>query len=214
MLEFIAIPTMIIDHVGIIFYPHDLIFRIIGRMSFVIYAYLLAVGAKRTSNKKKYLLRILISAIISQWVYYSLISHELNVCFTLSAGLLVIIIYESNILRTKRYFLIMSVFVIAMVIGFDYGVYGICVIFAFYYFSNRPMKDIVVSQIIVLAISCYIFGISMVQYVSLIALMFIAFVQNKSPRYTKISWRIRYVNYLIYPIHLIILLVLKEVTLS
>ena len=214
MLEVIAILTMIIDHVGIIFYPHDLIFRIIGRISFVIYAYLLAVGTKRTCNKKKYLLRILISAMMSQWVYYSLISHKLNVCFTLSAGLLVIIIYESNILRTKKYFLIMNVFMITMIIGFDYGVYGISVIFAFYYFINRPIKDIVVSQIIILSISCYIFGIPIVQYVSLIALMFIAFAKNKSPKYTKINWRIRYANYLIYPIHLIIILLLKEVILS
>ena len=46
MLKLIACLTMIIDHIGVIFFPSMLIFRIIGRLSMPLFAYSLAKGFK------------------------------------------------------------------------------------------------------------------------------------------------------------------------
>lgn len=211
MLESIAILTMIVDHVGIVFYPHDLIFRAIGRASFIIYAYILSVSVKRTQNKLKYLLRILTLGVLSQGIYCCLISNRLNVCFTLAAGLLVIIIHESNIVNMNKCVLTLIVFGMVLAIGFDYGMYGVCVILIFYAFINKPMKYIVISQIFIFILSYFILGIPKMQGVSLIALLFIYVIRNNVPLFTKINWPIKYINYLIFPVHLIILLLLKRV---
>lgn len=200
---------MIIDHVGSVFYPHDLIFRVIGRASFIIYSYMLSIGATKTHNKARYLTRILLSAILSQFFYYNLISFKLNVCFTLAAGLLVIMIYDSNMMEIKKYACIMLVLIVALFLGFEYGVYGISVIFIFYYFRNKQIKYMVISHLIALIISYYVFGISSVQFVSLISLMLIVAVQKKDIKNIRINWKIKYFNYLIYPMHLAILLLIK-----
>lgn len=73
MLKFIALIVMLIDHVGAKLLPQFFILRIIGRLSFPIFAYLVALGAKRTRDLDVYISRILIFALVSQipFVYSS-----------------------------------------------------------------------------------------------------------------------------------------------
>ena len=66
MLKFIALVVMLIDHIGAKLLPQFFILRIIGRLSFPIFAYLVAVGAKRTRDLDIYISRMLIFALISQ----------------------------------------------------------------------------------------------------------------------------------------------------
>ena len=56
LLKIIAIITMTIDHLGVVFYPQHLIFRVVGRLSFPLFSYLLVLGLESTRNQKKYLL--------------------------------------------------------------------------------------------------------------------------------------------------------------
>ena len=65
-LKILAIITMTIDHIGAIMYPNIDIFRIIGRVSFPIFAFLLVEGFKHTSNKHKYYIRLNLFAINTQ----------------------------------------------------------------------------------------------------------------------------------------------------
>ena len=67
-LKLIAIITMTLDHIGIFFLlpPTYYLFRIIGRLSFPIFAFLIAEGFNYTKNIKKYLVRLLIFSIISE----------------------------------------------------------------------------------------------------------------------------------------------------
>ena len=44
VLKLIAAITMLIDHTGLILFPNQMIFRIIGRLAFPIYAYCIAEG--------------------------------------------------------------------------------------------------------------------------------------------------------------------------
>lgn len=72
-LKIIAITTMLIDHITAIFVPSDtlayLVGRIIGRMAFPIFIFLLVEGFYNTRNVKNYLKRLGIFALISEIPY-------------------------------------------------------------------------------------------------------------------------------------------------
>ena len=57
-LKMIAIITMVIDHVGAVLFPMNMIFRYIGRISFPLFVFLLVEGSIHTSKIRKYELRI------------------------------------------------------------------------------------------------------------------------------------------------------------
>lgn len=66
ILKIIAMVTMLIDHIGAILFPDIQILRIIGRLSFPIFAYFIAEGCIYTKSHSKYLMRILICATVFQ----------------------------------------------------------------------------------------------------------------------------------------------------
>ena len=93
-IKIIAAVTMLIDHVGS-FRPfagweH---MRMIGRVSFPLYAFMLAQGFLHTRSRWKYLARMLVLAFVTQpiytWCFYgdTWRWNNLNILFTLSVGL-------------------------------------------------------------------------------------------------------------------------------
>ena len=54
VLKIIACITMLLDHMGFILFPQYPIFRIIGRIAFPIFAFLLAEGCYYTKNKLRH----------------------------------------------------------------------------------------------------------------------------------------------------------------
>ncbi len=76
-LKIIAALLMTIDHIGLLFVPNSketytlyYILRAIGKIAFPIFAFLAVEGAYHTKNAKKYLLRLLLSAILLDGVGY------------------------------------------------------------------------------------------------------------------------------------------------
>lgn len=80
VLKLIAVVTMIIDHIGLIildplvntssFYAKlYIVFRIIGRISFPLFAFLIAEGIAHTKDIYSYFSRILIFAIVCEIPY-------------------------------------------------------------------------------------------------------------------------------------------------
>ena len=55
-LKLLACLFMLIDHAGLLLFPRYKIFRIIGRLAFPIFAYLIAEGCRYTRNKLKHFL--------------------------------------------------------------------------------------------------------------------------------------------------------------
>ncbi len=73
LLKVIAVLTMLIDHIGVFFsysmsYEVYYIFRMIGRISMPLYAFLIVQGYFHTSNLSKYLKRLGILGIVTQIV--------------------------------------------------------------------------------------------------------------------------------------------------
>ncbi len=121
---------MLADHVGLLFFPHDLLWRIVGRLAFPLFAFLIAEGFERTSNVRNYFFRLLGFAVISQLVY-SPFNHAagdtlstLNIFFTLAGGLLALILWNRlSFFSSIPAIIIICVF--ADFASFDYGSYGI-----------------------------------------------------------------------------------------
>ncbi len=98
MLKWIAAFLMLLDHIGYFFYgkiPDSifLVLRILGRLSFPLFAYSVALGYKRTRNTARYLLRMLLFAFLTQALFFAAglitgIGTFWNVLFTFSLALL------------------------------------------------------------------------------------------------------------------------------
>lgn len=92
-LKYLALLAMLVDHVGVIFFPSMVELRIIGRMAFPLYAWCLVVGSVKTRSPLRYGLRLLLMAAASQPLYMMALNHswsELNILFTLLFALIAI----------------------------------------------------------------------------------------------------------------------------
>ena len=69
-LKIIAMVSMALDHIGLLFFPDAAIFRILGRIAFPIFAYMIAEGCRYTKNRAKYLGLIGAMAIAFQVVFF------------------------------------------------------------------------------------------------------------------------------------------------
>ena len=206
----IAIVTMVIDHMGLFFFPQIIWFRVVGRLSFILFAWLIANGARYTKNIDGYIKRLLIFALISQ-IPYSLAFYvlgaeqALNIFFTLALGLIAI----KFIKQTDNYKVwaaaIIVTSLIAELINSDYGALGVLSISLFYVFYNNIGQTAVSQTILYLLFSLLNpqNNISIIQPAALISLAFIKEYNGKSgPRF-------KYLFYAFYPAHLVVLILLK-----
>jgi len=100
LLKIIAIVTMAIDHVGTILYPDLLYLQIIGRLSFPIFAYLIVLGIESTKKPLKYMVTLLVFAVISQFPYFLAFGiqplERLNILFSLLLSAITIYFYNKR----------------------------------------------------------------------------------------------------------------------
>jgi len=62
----LAAALMVIDHIGVIFFPNDLIWRYIGRVSMPIFAYFIAEGCRYTRSPWGYLGKLFACLVVCQ----------------------------------------------------------------------------------------------------------------------------------------------------
>ena len=94
-LKYIAMATMLVDHMGYVLFPWILWLRCVGRIAFPIFAFQIAEGCIRTHDRRRYALRLLLFAVLTE-VPFDLVfsgrpldpSYQ-NVLWTLLAGALV-----------------------------------------------------------------------------------------------------------------------------
>lgn len=201
ILKIIAILSMLIDHVGYVFFPQYTLLRIIGRLAFPIFTYQIAQGYLHTANKKNYMIRIWIFAAISQAPFSLLFkTSTLNVIVTLGLALFVIDCYQK-----KRYLLMLPLIAIPFFIPTDYGAFGILLALAF--FALRDKKWISLLIQIVMIVSFTYLNAWPVQYWAVIGSLLAIFLPVS---YFNIRLP-KYFFYLFYPVHLSILYLVKLV---
>lgn len=122
--KLLAALLMVVDHIGVVFFPEVLELRVIGRLSFPLFCWLLVQGEKYTKNFRQYAIRLLALGIISQPIFQLLFQvQSLNILFTLLVGL--------GCLRAARQaprYRALSWIgggILAQVTGVEYGAYGV-----------------------------------------------------------------------------------------
>lgn len=68
-IKLLACVTMLIDHLGAALFPAQIWMRLVGRIAFPIYCYLLAEGVYYTRNPKKYGLRLAVGMLLAEWPF-------------------------------------------------------------------------------------------------------------------------------------------------
>lgn len=132
-IKVLAALLMVIDHIGLVFFPDQLVFRYLGRLSFPLFAWLLGQGAKHTKDVSAYLIRLVTWALISQPIYFFLLHNgQLNILFTLVLGLVALSLPK---LTGAKYLVWIATAIVAQVINADYGAYGVFTVILLSQFS-------------------------------------------------------------------------------
>ncbi|MEN6313164.1 MAG: TraX family protein [Clostridiaceae bacterium] len=201
MIKIIAMLTMLIDHIGLVYFPNAEIFTVIGRLAFPLFAWGVAKGFERTGNVKMYALRLLAVAIISQYPYSLLFENfQLNVCFTLLAGLLIIQLYKSKISYILKVTTVLALLTVTHFFNFEYGIYGIATIVIFHLFKGKYY--LILLQTAATTIGIVMYRFYPVQLVSILSVGIIALFEIYDFKLNKI------IQYGFYPVHMALLLLL------
>ena len=94
-LKYIAMATMLVDHMGYVLFPWILWLRCVGRIAFPIFAFQIAEGCIRTHDRRRYALRLLLFAVLTEVPFDLAFNGQVlylgyqNVLWTLLAGALV-----------------------------------------------------------------------------------------------------------------------------
>ena len=82
LIKLVAVLSMLVDHIGMVFFPQVAILRLLGRVAFPLFAYQLGISWRCTRSKPKLALRLLIFGLLAQPAFYALTGNW-NVMFTL-----------------------------------------------------------------------------------------------------------------------------------
>lgn len=136
ILKLIACVTMLIDHIGASFFPNHQWLRIIGRLAFPIYCFLLTEGMRRTRNPGKYLLRLGIGILLAEIPFDYLFfggftwAHQ-SVMLTLTLGCVMLLTMDKVQHTGLKALLVIPFAITAEAVQCDYGGYGILLIAIF-----------------------------------------------------------------------------------
>lgn len=224
VLKWIAIITMLIDHTAValiengIFVSSSLsltgeqwrswymiywIMRLIGRLGFPIFCFLLVEGFCHTRNVKKYMLRLGIFALISEVpfdlacfrsVFYP--SYQ-NVYFTLLIGVATLCgikYFEGESIKNRflRILSLLAGLAAAYVLRTDYNMFGVLLIEVLYLFREQEVKRDIFAGIVLLCSS-------LTEITALLVFIPMHFYNGQRGR------QMKYFFYVFYPAHLLIL---------
>ena len=209
MIKILACITMFIDHIGLLFFPKQILFRIIGRISMPLFAYCIARGIKNTKNVKNYIFRILLIAIVSQIPYMFMINYfELNICFVWV--LTVIFISLCKKLKNKKIYFVYILLVVALLVfvPMDYGLYGFSYVFiSYFFFLDNDIIKMYISWGTLHILYLLYNPSSVIMQVFTFPSIIVIFICNKL-NLEKVKIKSKFILWF-YPIHIILLIIIK-----
>lgn len=134
LIKLVAVLFMIVDHVGVAFFPRVYELRLLGRIAFPLFAWGIVTGVEYTRNVWKYALRVLIVGVISQPCFVYAMNHgwaELNVFATLLLGLLGIAAIRENRFGSRYWGPVLAI-LLSCAFKMDYGFQGVLFILLLY----------------------------------------------------------------------------------
>lgn len=216
-LKIFALITMTLDHIGLQLMDNYLPFRIIGRLAFPIFAFMVAEGCRYTRNRLKYLLMILVLGAVCQVFYTGVTGKwDMNIFITLSISIL--IIYALDFARESADYLSFTVplLIICMALfvskilpdmykgstfKIDYGFFGIMLPVTAYISKNRTTRLLFFGAGLLLLS----FDLKHIQWWGLLALIPLALYNGKRGKH-----KIKYFFYTYYPMHLVAIYAISE----
>ena len=216
-LKLIAICTMLIDHMGYTLFPGVMWLRCIGRIAFPIFCFLVAEGCVYTRDRKKYALRLLAFAALSEipfnlmtggWVWNP---YDQNVLWTLLAGALVCwLVGWALKKRTAAAFLLTgavmaAAFYLLELVNTDYGGWGMLLVAMFYGVRRAPYGLAVKMMVQVIGLAFFsiaLMGGVSIELWSLLSLAPIWLYNGQRGFFNK---AVQYGFYAFYPVHILIL---------
>ncbi len=220
-LKMIAVITMLIDHAAHIFkddfafmanvlfslggkeYTVYYLLRLVGRLAFPLFCFLIVEGYLHTKNVKKYLLRLFVFALVSEIPFNLLIcgkifglSHQ-NVFFTLLLGVLLLYISDNVKSLPVKAVLMLALAVVAVVFRADYGLLGVLLILLIYHLRDHPAAQAL------LAYPMLSGGVAALA-------AFIPINMYSGQRGFIKSKVLKFAFYLFYPLHILVLVAIKH----
>lgn len=206
-LKLLALAAMTADHIGVLFFLGADAFRIVGRLAFPIFAFMIAEGCRYTRSMARYLGSIALLAFVCQLVYF-FVERSLYMCvlvvFTLAIPL--ILLWQAAVEKPA---------LALAALAYMGGVYLLCEHppellaahgFAIDYGFCGVMLPVLISlsrekwpRLAFTALGLCLLGITMggVQWWGLAALVPLALYNGQRGRF-----RLKYLFYLYYPLHL------------
>ncbi len=191
-----------------------MICKVIGRLSFPIFAFFIAEGMKFTKSRKRYFFRLLAFACVSQIPYFLILkAFKLNVLFTFLIAIGLIMIIEkffSN--ENKNLFLVIIILCLILCDVFpfiDYGMLGVVLILVFY-FSKSPLKFVLSGIVMLLILLKYgFFGAETIFMLLMIIVSCISIIMLFYYNEQKGKFNLKYLFYVGYPLHLIMIWIIR-----
>jgi hypothetical protein len=201
-LKLLAMLTMTLDHIGVQMFPGVLWLRIVGRLAFPIYAYMIAEGCAHTRNRRKYLLQMAGLALLCQLVYFFAMG-SLFQCILVTFTLSILLIYSCD--TGSRPLTALALLGVAFVtvalprllpgtdFAIDYGFFGVLVPVAAYLGKTHREKLLFTAG----ALVALAWSVGDIQWYSLVALLPLALYGGQRGKR-----RMKWLFYLYYPLHL------------
>ena len=211
-LKIIAMVTMVLDHVGVALFPGIPWLRILGRLAFPIYAFMIAEGCRHTRSMGRYWGAMAILAAICQIVYF-VAMDSLYMCILVTFSISIVLIWLlQKAESTKKDLWDFAFF--AGVCGalflcellphmlprrdlyVDYGFIGVMVPVCIYMAKTRQAQmTATLSVLVVLSATS-----DSLQWWCLLAVPLLLMYNGQRGK-----WNLKWFFYLFYPIHLVVI---------
>ena len=222
VLKLIAIILMLIDHTGLMIlykcpattkilfsfggvdYSWYRIFRDIGRAAFPIFCFLLVEGFLHTHNRRKYGMNLFLFACISEIPWNFMFTNtwkyeKQNVFFTLFLGYLAFCALEYFWDNLKMQLVcVLGLLAVSVFLKADYGWWGFVFLLIMYWFRNEKTAQAIIG-------SCWLYY----EWKACFAFLSINMYNGKRG-FVKGKF-LKYIFYWFYPIHIMILVILRQI---
>lgn len=214
VLQWIAVITMLIDHIGCYLLGNFEPFRMIGRLAMPLFIFMLAEGFEKTSSRPRYFARIFVTALIAEIPVYLLhisvmTDYYHNILFTMLLSFLALYATEKG----KFWFVAVPLVALAAsAFNCEYGAFGVMLAVGFYLVNKYSPKQIFVrftallAVLLVTMIPLASYENWPIQLWSICAVIPLALYNGKKGRRLP-----RYFLYVFYPAHLFIIWLLTLV---